>query len=130
MWISGLPKEVSIAYAHLKSEVCLFLKEIKSRALEPQFLGTIQVVPQGMTRHWVLSSFNCLSTMVVKAGIITGDTVWKPSLASWFFGYEICTGEKSYLFPLAQLNWILCLQPRRGLCCGTCRRPKLARKQF
>ena len=42
----------------------------------------MQIVFQGHTEKRVPSSLNCLSTVVVKAGIITGDALGEPSLAS------------------------------------------------
>ena len=63
----------------LMSEVCLFLKEMKSR--DRDLLRSLIQSSAG-TGHKVLSSLNCLSTLVVRAGIVTGDTLWEPSLAS------------------------------------------------
>ena len=55
--------------AGLMSEVCPFSKEMKSRDRDPlRYL-------RACAGHKVLSSLNCLSTMVVKAGIVTGDTL-------------------------------------------------------
>ena len=59
----------------LKSEVCPFLKEMKSRPRPSQVFGSIQIIPQARTGHKVLSSLNCLSTMVVRAGIVAGETL-------------------------------------------------------
>ena len=58
--------------AGLMSEVCPFLKEMKSR---DQDSLRSKYYPRAHTGHKVLSSLNCLSTMVVKAGIVTGDTL-------------------------------------------------------
>ena len=33
--------------------------------------------------------------MVVKAGIVTGDTLWEPSLASWFLAVKSEEGNKA-----------------------------------
>ena len=54
--------------AGLMSEVYLFLKEMKRRERDP-LRSFVQ------SKYRVLSSLNCLSTMVVKAGIVTGDTL-------------------------------------------------------
>ena len=62
--------------AGLMSEVCPFLKEMKRRERDP--LRSLVQSKQNLRArkgHRVLSSLNCLSTMVVKAGIVTGDTL-------------------------------------------------------
>ena len=41
------------------------------------------------------SDKNCLSNTVVKVRIITGDTLWKPSLASWFLAIKSEEGNKA-----------------------------------
>ena len=51
--------------ADLISEVCPFLKGMKRRNRDPL----------RYTGHKVLSSLNCVSTMVVRTGIVTGDTL-------------------------------------------------------
>ena len=62
--------------AGLMSEVCPFLKEMKRRERDPlrSFVRSKENL-RARTGHRVLSSLNCLSTMVVKAGIVTGDTL-------------------------------------------------------
>ena len=80
--------------AGLMSEVCPFLKEMKRRERDPlRYLSTWYL--RACTRHKILSSLNCLSTMVVKAGIVTGDTLWEPSLASWFLAIKSEEGNKA-----------------------------------
>ena len=60
----------------LKSEVCPFLEEIKSRDRDPlRFWFDPNSTSGPVPGHRVLSSLNCLSTMVVKEGIVTGDTL-------------------------------------------------------
>ena len=62
--------------AGLMSEVCPFLKEMKRRDQDPlRSLVQSKQYLRARTGHKVLSSLNCLSTMVVKAGIVTGDTL-------------------------------------------------------
>ena len=62
--------------AGLMSEVCPFLKEMKRRDRDPlRSLIQSKKYLRARTGHKVLSSLNCLSTMVVKAGIVTGDTL-------------------------------------------------------
>ena len=87
------------------------MKNLYSKAF-----GAIQVVPQDP--YWTKGPvfFNCLSKLIVKAGIVTGDIVWEPSLASWSLAIK---REKELPFPIG-LNWTLCLQPRHGVRCGTC----------
>ena len=47
-----------------------FLEGDKKEGTRPsQVFGSVQIIPQGP------SSLNCLPTMVVKAGIVTGDTL-------------------------------------------------------
>ena len=41
------------------------------------------------------SSLNCLSTTVVKARIITGDTLCEPSLASWILAMKSEEGNSA-----------------------------------
>ena len=58
------------------SEVCPFLKEIKSRDRDRlRSLVQSKWYLRACSGHRVLFSLNCLSTMVVKAGIVTGDTL-------------------------------------------------------
>ena len=65
------------------SEVCPFLKEMKRKDRDPlRSLVQSKWYLRARTGH--LSSLNCVSTIVVKAGIVTGDTLWESSLASWF----------------------------------------------
>ena len=65
-----------------------------------QVFGSIQIVV-----HKVLSSLNSLSTMVVRTGIATGDTLWEPFLASWFLAIK---SEEGNLFPLAWFRYFVC----------------------
>ena len=59
--------------AGLITDVCPFLKEMKRRDREP--LSLVQIVPQGPHRTQGPVFLNCLSTLVVKAGIVTEDTL-------------------------------------------------------
>ena len=82
--------------AGLISEVCPFLKEMKRRDREPlRSLVRSNSTSRSRTGHKVLSSLNCLSTMVVKAGIVTGDTLCEPSLASWLLAMKSEEGNKA-----------------------------------
>ena len=58
------------------SEVYPFLKAINSSDQEPlRSMVQFRYYLRARTRHRVLSSLNCLFMMVVKAGIVTGDTL-------------------------------------------------------
>ena len=60
--------------------------------------------------HKVLSSLNCLSTMVVKAGIVTRDTLWEPSLASWFLAVKSEEGNKTTFSHWPRLDTLFATQ--------------------
>ena len=60
--------------------------------------------------HKVLSSLNCLSTMVVRAGIVTGDTLWEPSLASWFLAIKSEEGNKATFSHWPRLDTLFATQ--------------------
>ena len=78
------------------SEVCPFLKEIKRRDRDPlRSLARSKYYLGAHTGHKVLSSLNCLSTTVVRAGIVTGDTLREPSLASLFLAMKSEEGNKA-----------------------------------
>ena len=82
--------------AGLMSEVCPFLKEMKRRDRDPlRSLVRSKEYLRACTGHKVLSFFNCLSTMVDRAGIVTGDTLCEPSLASWFLAIKSEEGNKA-----------------------------------
>ena len=57
------------------SEVCPFegTKWLGSRS--SQVFGSIQIIPQGPYRTQGPDFLNCVFTIVVKAGIVTGDTL-------------------------------------------------------
>ena len=60
----------------LMSEACPFLKEMKRRDRDPlRSLVRSKYYLRARTGHNVPSSLNCLSPMVVRAGIVTGDTL-------------------------------------------------------
>ena len=114
--------------AGLMSEVCPFLKEMKGRDRDPlRSLVRSKYYLRARTGRKVLYSLNCLSTMVVRAGIVTGDTLCEPSLASWFLAIKSEEGNKATFSHWPRLD--TCLQPRHGFRCA-CRRPKLARNSF
>ena len=48
--------------------------------------------------------------MVVKAGIVTGDTLWEPSLASWFLAIKSEEGNKATLFHWPRLDTLFATQ--------------------
>ena len=54
---------------------------------------SIQIVPQGPYR--MQGPVNCPSTMVVRAGIVTGHTLRELSLASWFLAMKSEEGNKA-----------------------------------
>ena len=60
--------------------------------------------------HKVLSSLNCLSTMVVKAGIVTRDTLWEPSLANWFLAIKSEEGNKATFSHWPRLDTLFATQ--------------------
>ena len=79
----------------LMYEVRPFLKKMQSIDQDPlRSLVPSRYYLRAHTRHKVLSSLNCLSTMVVKAEIVTRDTLWEPSLASWFLAVKSEDGNK------------------------------------
>ena len=57
-----------------------------------------------------MSSLNCLSTMVVKAGIVTGETLWEPSLASWFLAIKSEEGNKATFSHWPRLDTLFATQ--------------------
>ena len=69
--------------AGLMTDVCPFLKEMRRKVF-----GSAQIVPQGPYRTQGPVFLNCLSTMVVKAEIVTGDTLLESFLASWFLAMK------------------------------------------
>ena len=48
--------------------------------------------------------------MVVKAGIVIGDTLWEPSLASWFFTIKSEEGNKATFFHWPRLDTLFASQ--------------------
>ena len=62
--------------------------------------------------------------MLVRAGIVTGEA----ALASWFLAKKSEEGNKAIFFHWPRFDTLLV--PRHNFRFGTCRRPKLARKQF
>ena len=75
---------------------------------------------RGREGFW-LASLNCPSTMVVRARIVTGDTLSEPSFASWFLAMKSEEGNKATFS-----NW-----PRLDTSFATqAWRPKLARSSF
>ena len=63
--------------------------------------------------------------MVVKAGIVTGDTLCEPSLASWFLAIK-SEGNKATFSHWPRLD--TCLQPRHGFCCKAYPETKASKK--
>ena len=90
-----------------------------------QVFGSVQIEPQGP--HGTQGPVFFELTMIVRAGIVTGDTLCEPSLASWFLAIKSKEGNKATFSHWPRLD--TCLQPRHGFRCA-CQRPKLARKQF
>ena len=48
--------------------------------------------------------------MVVKAGIVTGDTLWEPSLASWFLAIKSEEGNKATFSHWPRLDTLFATQ--------------------
>ena len=72
-----------------------FLKGDKKKGSRTsQVLGSIQIVPQGPHRTQGLVFFE-LSIYNGRAGIVTGDTLWEASLASWFLAMKSDEGNKA-----------------------------------
>ena len=62
------------------------------------------------TGQSVLSSLNCLSTIVVNAGMITGDTLWEPSFVSWLLAMISEEGKRTTFFHWPKLNTVFANQ--------------------
>ena len=74
-----------------------------------QVFGSIHIVPQGPHRTQGPVFFE-LSTMVVKAGIVSGDTLWEPSLASWFLAIKSVEGNKATFSRWSRLDTLFATQ--------------------
>ena len=83
----------------------LRLEELVHFSRPSQVFGSIQIIPQGLYQTQGPDFSNSLFTIVVKAGIVTGDTLWEPSLASWFLA-KVTFSHRPKLDT--------CLQPRHG----------------
>ena len=55
--------------------------------------------------------------MVVKAGIITGDTAWELSLASWFLAMKSEEGKRATFFQWPKLDILFTTQAWISLWC-------------
>ena len=69
---------------------------------------------------------NSLFSIVVKAGIVTRDTLWEPSLASWFLVKKTTEGNMVTFSHWPKLD--TCLQPRREFRCGALPEAKASKK--
>ena len=93
------------------SEVCPFLKEIKRSDRDPlRYLVRSKLYLRAHTGHKVLSSLNSLSTKVVRAGIVTRDTLWEPSFASWFLAMKSEEGNKATFSDQPRLDTLFATQ--------------------
>ena len=77
------------------SDAITTFSDEKEGSRPSQVFGSIQIV---------LSSLNCLSTMVVRAGIVTGGTLWETSLACWFLAINSEEGNKATFSHLPRLD--------------------------
>ena len=68
----------------------------------------IQVVHQGL--YWTKGAVFFGSTIVVNAGMITGDTLWEPPFCSWFLTLKSDNGKIATFSHWPKLNTLFATQ--------------------